>query len=64
MKPLLGLFRDTWWLWLAFIILTCVFSVLVGRFFLLLLPCMPIPFAYFAFARYDENGEEKPDLSN
>ena len=43
-------------------LLTLVFTFLVGIFFLLLLPCLPIPFVYFAFNRYDEDGNEKADL--
>ncbi len=62
MKQLLGLWRDTWWLWTAFIVLTLVFSYVVGIFFLLLLPCLPVPFVYFAYNRYDEDGNEKADL--
>ena len=61
-KQLLGLWRDTWWLWCAFMILTLVFSLAVGPFFLLLLPCLPVPFVYFAINRYDEDGNEKHDL--
>jgi hypothetical protein len=33
----------------------------VGFFYLLIL-CLPVPFAYFAFNRYDEEGNEKADL--
>jgi hypothetical protein len=61
-KQLLGLWRDTWWLWTGFVVLTVAFSYLVGAFFLLLLPCLPVPFAYFAINRYDEEGNEKHDL--
>ena len=61
-KQLLGLWRDTWWLWLGFVLLTLGFSFLLGYYFLLLLPCLPIPFFYFAINRYDETGTEKRDL--
>jgi hypothetical protein len=44
--------------------LTAVFSLLVGSFFLLLLPCLPVPFVYFAFNRYDSDGNEKSDLGS
>jgi len=64
MKQMLGLWRDTWWLWTAFLVLTAVFSLLVGSFFLLLLPCLPVPFVYFAFNRYDSDGNEKSDLGS
>ncbi len=64
MKQLLGLWRDTWWLWLAFVVMTLGFSGFIGVYFLLLLPCLPIPFVYFAFNRYDDQGNEKADLGD
>jgi hypothetical protein len=64
MKQMLGLWRDTWWLWIAFVAMTIGFTFVLGIFFLLLLPCLPIPFVYFAFNRYDEHGNEKADLGN
>ena len=64
MKQLIGLWRDTWWLWTGFVLLTIGFSLFVGKFFLLLLPCLPAPFVYFAYIRYDEDGNEKADLSS
>jgi hypothetical protein len=64
MKRLLGLWRDTWWLWTGFFLMTIAFSAVVGIFFLLLLPCLPVPFLYFAFCRYDEDGNEKADLGD
>lgn len=62
MKPLFSLWNETWWLWLIFIATTIAMTFLVGRFFLLLMPCLPVVFAYFAYARYDAEGNEKPDL--
>ena len=64
LKQLYGLWRDTWWLWLGFAALTLGFSFFIGYIFLLLLPCMPIPFVYFAINRYDETGAEKHDLGS
>ncbi|MEM9826263.1 MAG: hypothetical protein AAF958_06725 [Planctomycetota bacterium] len=62
MKPLFGLWCDTWWLWIAFLAVTLVMAAIVGSFFLLLLPCLPIVFVYFAYARYDADGNEKPEI--
>ena len=62
MNQLGGLWRDTWWVWVGFVVLTIVLGVTVGRFFYLLIPCWPVPFVYFAFNRYDEQGNEKADL--
>lgn len=64
MNQLIGLWRDTWWLWTAFAIMTVGCSLLLGKYFLLLLPCLPIPYAYFAFNRYDDQGREKADLGS
>ena len=64
LKQLYGLWRDTWWLWLGFAALTLGFGFFIGYYFLLLLPCMPIPFVYFAINRYDETGAEKHDLGS
>lgn len=63
-KQLLGLWRDTWWLWMGFILMTIVFSLVLGLYFLLLLPCLPVTFFYFAINRYDESGSEKHDLGS
>lgn len=57
-----GLWRDTWWVWVGFVAITVILGVTVGMFFYLLIPCLPVPFAYFAFNRYDEDGNEKADL--
>ena len=62
LNQLKGLWRDTWWLWLGFVAVTVAMSIVVGKFFLLILPCLPVVYVYFAMARYDEHGHEKPDL--
>ncbi|MEO1616114.1 MAG: hypothetical protein AAFV88_09710 [Planctomycetota bacterium] len=61
-NQLAGLWRDTWWVWTVFCMVTLVLGVFVGWFFYLLLFCLPVPFAYFAFNRYDAQGREKADL--
>ncbi|MCC9599894.1 hypothetical protein LOC67_04905 [Stieleria sp. JC731] len=62
MNQVLGLWRDTWWVWVVFVVITIVLAVLVGRFFYMLLLCLPVPYLYFAFNRYGADGREKPDL--
>ncbi|MEM0926444.1 MAG: hypothetical protein AAGJ83_10440 [Planctomycetota bacterium] len=62
MNQLLGLWRDTWIIWVGFCVVTVMLGIAVGWFFYLLLFCLPVPFAYFAFNRYDESGSEKADL--
>lgn len=61
MNQLKGLWRDTWWLWCVFVGLVLILSVLQSFFFLLTLPALPISFCYFAFIRYDDEGNEKPE---
>ncbi len=62
MNQLGGLWRDTWWVWCGFVGVSIALGFAVGWFFFLLIPCLPVPFAYFAFNRYDELGNEKADL--
>lgn len=54
-----GLFRDTWWLWLAFVAVVTVLTLLVGRIYLVAYPMLVGVFIYFAYVRYDETGQEK-----
>lgn len=62
LKQLAGLWRDTWWLWMGFAALSMFLAAFIGWFFLALIPCLPVPFVYFAINRYDEDGNEKADL--
>lgn len=62
MNQLGGLWRDTWWVWVAFCVVTLLLGLTVGWFFYLLIACLPVPYAYFAFNRYDDQGLEKADL--
>ena len=61
-KQLWGMWRDTWWLWAIFAVMSIALAVAIEWFFVLLLPCLPVPFVYFAINRYDKDGNEKPDL--
>ena len=62
MNRLAGLWRDTWWVWVSFVVLSAILAGVVGLFFLLVIVCLPVPFVYFAFNRYDADGNEKADL--
>ena len=59
MQQLKGLWRDTKWLWIAFSIAALGLSFAMSPFFLILLPSLPICFGYFAFIRYDSEGNDK-----
>ena len=60
-KRLMGLWRDTWWIWVISIAQMVALGVYMSRYFLLPLMGLPISYAYFAFMRYDEEGNEKSE---
>ena len=62
MEQLKGLWRDTKWLWAVFLAFVVMLSAFTSWFFLLTAPILPVSFCYFAFIRYDENGNEKTEL--
>lgn len=62
MGPLTGLWRDTWWVWLMFVVVVLALGVLVTPFYVLFLLVLPGIFIYFAYNRYDQDGNEKPDV--
>ena len=62
MGPLSGLWRDTWWVWLMLAIVVIALGIAVTWFYFIMLPMLPGMFVYFAFNRYDEQGNERPDV--
>lgn len=62
MGPIWGLWRDTWWLWLVLTALICLLAFFVIPLYIVCLPMLPGIFIYFAFNRYDADGNEKPDV--
>lgn len=61
LKRLTGLWRDTWWIWVIFVAQMVALGVYMSKYFLLPLMGLPISYAYFAFMRYDEDGNEKSE---
>lgn len=59
MKPLTGLWRDTWWLWLGFLVSGIFLAIFVNAVFLVVFPISIVSFIYFAIVRYDEDGNLK-----
>lgn len=57
-----GLWRDTKWVWMSFVCFIFLMAAGISWFFLLTLPALPVSYCYFAFIRYDENGDEKPEF--
>lgn len=58
MKRYQSLIQETWWLWLLFFVVGCVMSWL-SLVFLLTFPICIFVFFWFAFVRYDEDGNFK-----
>ncbi|TWT85690.1 hypothetical protein Pla123a_04970 [Posidoniimonas polymericola] len=56
MNQIRSLTRDTWWLWAAVAVLTALQIHYISWFFLVNVPILLIVFVYFAFIRYDSNG--------
>jgi preprotein translocase subunit SecG len=54
-----GLLRDTWWLWIIFLVISIVFIVRVSMIFLVTLPVLVVAFVYYASMRYDDTGKHK-----
>jgi len=63
-KRLEGLLRDTWWLWLAFVVIAVVMAFRVSGFFLATLPMLIVAFFYYASMRYDDDGKHKGEDSS
>ena len=55
MKRFQSLFKDTWWLWLAFAFFGTAMSFF-SPIFLMTFPVCVITFIRFAFVQYDEDG--------
>lgn len=53
-----ALMQETWWLWLLFFGFGLVMSFL-SRVFLLMFPISICTFLWFAYVRYDEDGNFK-----
>ncbi|CAD76298.1 hypothetical protein [Rhodopirellula baltica] len=63
MEQFRGLWRDTKIVWMIFVSIIFAFAFFVSWYYLLLLPCLPVSFVYFAFIRYDDEGNERGDFT-
>lgn len=59
MNRFIGLWRDTWWVWLIFFVIGLFASLVLSRVFWITFPVCIFAFLYFGAMRYDENGNEK-----
>jgi hypothetical protein len=50
------LFKETWWLWLIFTAIVASLCFFVSLIFLMTVPILVTVFFYFAFVRYDKDG--------
>lgn len=58
MGPVVGCWRDTWWVWCLFLALVIILTFTTSRIFVVLIVGLPVMFLYFAYNRYDEHGNE------
>ncbi len=60
-KRLEGLLRDTWWLWILFMVIAIVMAIQVSLVFLATFPILIVAFFYYACLRYDDDGNNKSE---
>ena len=56
MKRFAGLFRETWWVWLAVCAVGTLLAFVVSPIFWVTYPISVFSFVYFGLVRYDESG--------
>jgi len=56
MKRFYALFKQTWWLWTIYLILNIGLILFVSPVFWAVLPMIVVIFIYFAWVRYDDEG--------
>ena len=59
MKRFLGMWRDTWLMWVALLVGGILAGVFVKSVFYLTLPITFFTFVYFSLVRYDEDGNHR-----
>ena len=62
MKRLEAIWRETWWVWIIFLIFGIGMGSFVHVSFFTAIPISAFAFIYFMFMRYDEDGNNKGDL--
>lgn len=62
MQQIKGMLRDTWWLWLIFILMATFLVFYLSPLFAFIYPVLIVVCVYFALGRYDENGQERNDF--
>lgn len=54
-----GLLRDTWWLWIFFIVICALLIYYVSIVLSVMIPILCFTFVYFAMIRYDDQGNAR-----
>jgi uncharacterized membrane protein len=57
MKRYTKFLKQTWWLWLTYVLITVLLILLVSPIFWAVIPMMVVNFFYFAHVRYNEDGD-------
>ena len=60
MKRIIGLLKETWWLWLLLFGGCGYLAAYVEPFMVVTFPMMILILLYFAFVRFDEDGNSRP----
>ena len=61
-RQIKSLLRDTWFMWCFFAAFSIFLAVTQSWIFYLALALLPFSMAYFAFMRYDDQGNYRADL--
>lgn len=54
-----ALFKSTWWLWPTYVAVSVALALAFDRTFLWLIPVFFLVFVYFAFVRFDDQGNRR-----
>ncbi len=57
MKRYTKFLKQTWYIWLAYVLATTLLIMFVSPIFWAVIPMMVVNFFYFALVRYDDNGD-------
>ncbi len=59
MQRFRSLIKETWWLWIVFGLFGTAGALFLSKVFLLMFPISVFTFFWFAYIRYDEDGNFK-----
>jgi len=59
MRPIIGLLKETWWLWLILFGSCGLLTAYVESGMIVTFPMMTLTFLYFAYIRFDGDGNSR-----